>query len=191
MASPQESCTPSALTTSEVELIDRVHSHFQNNEPNKFHFFYRTASPFSNFHLCKFSENDIEFDTSEKYIMYHKAKLFNDNETATSILQVRHPAECKAFGRSVKNFDEKLWVQNRARIFSDGLYLKFTQDDRMKQALLKHEGSLLVEAAKDDCIWGVGLDENNPLIKDRSNWKGLNLLGYVLTDVLYRILDGK
>jgi len=57
----------------------------------------------------------------------------------------------------------------------------------MKQALLKHHGSLLVEAAANDGIWGVGLRKDNPLIKKRSNWKGLNLLGYILTDILQRI----
>jgi predicted NAD-dependent protein-ADP-ribosyltransferase YbiA (DUF1768 family) len=59
----------------------------------------------------------------------------------------------------------------------------------MKQALLKHYGSLLVEAAPEDCIWGVGLRKDNPLIKDSTNWKGLNLLGYILTDILQRIHD--
>jgi predicted NAD-dependent protein-ADP-ribosyltransferase YbiA (DUF1768 family) len=59
----------------------------------------------------------------------------------------------------------------------------------MKQALLKYRGHLLVEAADEDLIWGVGFRKNNPLIKNRSNWKGLNLLGYILTDILQRIQD--
>jgi len=65
--------TTSVLTSSESELINRVHSHFPNNEPNQFHFFYETASPFSNFHPCTFSENGIQFNSSEQYMMYHKA----------------------------------------------------------------------------------------------------------------------
>ena len=73
MASSDESCTTSNLTQSEIELIKRVHSHFPNNEPDRFYYFYATASPFSNFHPCSFSENGIAFDTSEKYMMYHKA----------------------------------------------------------------------------------------------------------------------
>lgn len=66
---------------------------------------------------------------------------------------------------------------------------QFTQDKKMNRALLEHYGSLLVEAAKNDNIWGVGLSKDNPLIKNRSNWKGLNLLGYILTDTLQRIHD--
>ncbi|CAF0725279.1 unnamed protein product [Rotaria sp. Silwood1] len=191
MASKHTSCTRSALTPSESELIKRVHSHFPNNEPDKFHFFYATASPFSNFHPCNLLENGIQFHTTEQYMMYHKAKLFNDNETAEAILQATTPADCKALGRTVKNFDEKLWMDNRTPILSQGLYLKFTEDDQLKQALLKHYGSLLVEAAGNDGIWGVGLKQDNPLIRNRSTWKGLNLLGYILTDTLHRIHDQK
>jgi hypothetical protein len=65
--------TKSTLTPSESELINRVHSHFPNNQPNKYHYFYQTASPFSNFHPCNFSENGIQFNSSEQYMMYHKA----------------------------------------------------------------------------------------------------------------------
>jgi hypothetical protein len=73
MASNNDSVTSSTLTPPEVELINRVHSHFPNNEPDKFHFFYQTASPFSNFHPCTFSEDGIEFTSSEQYMMHHKA----------------------------------------------------------------------------------------------------------------------
>jgi len=38
-----------------------------------------------------------------------------------------------------------------------------------------------------DTIWGVGLSEDDSLIKQRSNWKGLNLMGYLLTDIAYRL----
>ena len=57
----------------------------------------------------------------------------------------------------------------------------------MKRALLEQHGKLLVEAASNDGIWGVGLRKDNPLIKNRSKWRGLNLLGYILTDILQRI----
>ena len=61
----------------------------------------------------------------------------------------------------------------------------------MKKALLKEHGKLLVEAAATDGIWGVGLTAKDPLIQNPATWKGLNLLGYILTDVLYRIHPDK
>ena len=57
----------------------------------------------------------------------------------------------------------------------------------MKAALVQHRGSLLVEAAGNDRIWGVGMRKDDPAIKQRANWKGLNLLGYILTDVLQKM----
>ncbi|CAF0964429.1 unnamed protein product [Adineta steineri] len=184
MAANTRHITSSTLTAVETELINRVHSHFPNNEPNRFHYFYQTASPFSNFHPCTFSENEVQFHCSEQYMMYHKAKLFGDNETAEAILEAKSPADCKALGRIVRNFDGKLWMDNRTHIVSNALQLKFYQDTKMKQALLEQDGNLLVEASPNDGIWGVGLKKTDPLIKKRSNWQGLNLLGYILTDVL-------
>ena len=65
--------TSSELSAFETELISRVHSFFPNSEPDKFYFFYETASPFSNFHPCSFEENGLVFTSSEKYMMYRKA----------------------------------------------------------------------------------------------------------------------
>jgi predicted NAD-dependent protein-ADP-ribosyltransferase YbiA (DUF1768 family) len=53
--------------------------------------------------------------------------------------------------------------------------------------LLQKQDILLVEASANDCIWGVGLSEDDPSIHQRSAWKGLNLQGYLLTDIAYRI----
>jgi predicted NAD-dependent protein-ADP-ribosyltransferase YbiA (DUF1768 family) len=63
------------------------------------------------------------------------------------------------------------------------------QNEHLKEALLRHYGSLFVEAAVNDCIWGVGLHQNDPLIRNRVNWRGSNLLGYILTDIVHRIFD--
>jgi len=49
--------------------------------------------------------------------------------------------------------------------------------------LLMTGSKILVEASPEDCIWGVGLEENDPLILDEANWKGQNLLGKALMKV--------
>ncbi|CAF4045685.1 unnamed protein product, partial [Rotaria magnacalcarata] len=176
------------LSQSEIELINRVNSYFPKNNPTKFIYFYRNTSPFSNFYPSQVNDNGIAFHCIEQYMMYHKAKLFNDDETAERILDAKKPAQCKALGREVEPFNEETWMENRTKIVSNGNYLKFTTNQDLKAILLQHKDALLVEAAPNDRIWGVGLAENNPLIQRRSSWKGLNLLGYILTDITYRII---
>jgi predicted NAD-dependent protein-ADP-ribosyltransferase YbiA (DUF1768 family) len=61
------------LSSFETELINRVHAHFPNNEPTKFHFFYTNASPYSNFYPCTVTDNNIQFHCTEQYMMYQKA----------------------------------------------------------------------------------------------------------------------
>ena len=51
----------------------------------KFTFFWK--GPFSQWKKSKFVENDVEFNCAEQYMMYHKAILFNDQETAQKILK--------------------------------------------------------------------------------------------------------
>ncbi|UJR17664.1 hypothetical protein I4U23_004560 [Adineta vaga] len=179
----------SSISSIEIELINRVHSYFPNNDPDKFHFFYATQSPFSNFHPCSITDENFTFHSSEQYMMYHKAKLFEDEKIARQILGAATPGKCKALGREVENFDGQLWKEHRTRIVSNALYLKFTQNEQLQRALMKYRNCLYVEAAGNDCVWGVGLREQDPLIKKRTNWRGLNLLGYILTDIAHRIFD--
>lgn len=148
----------------------------------KYTFFYKTRNPFSNWHPAYFKDEDgVEYYCSEQYMMYKKAMLFGDNKTALEILDSNDPREQKALGRKVKNFDSAVWEANAKQIVYAACRLKFTQNHSMLKALLATEGTLLVEASPYDKVWGVGLGEDDPRIKDPKNWKGTNWLGEVLT----------
>lgn len=60
---------------------------------------------------------------------------------------------------------------------------KFTQNEDLKTELLKYNGKTFVEASPYDKKWGVGLGEDDPLILNKENWKGQNLLGECLTNL--------
>jgi len=150
----------------------------------KYTFFYKTRSPFSNWHSSTFVDDQgIEYNCSEQYMMYQKAILFGDSETAEDILSAEQPREQKDLGRKVKNFDSKVWDSKAKEIVFDGCKLKFSQNPAMKKVLMETKGTLLVEASPYDRIWGIGLGEDDPAIHDPSNWNGLNWLGEVLTEL--------
>lgn len=147
----------------------------------KFTFFYRSQSPFSQWYPASFVIEGITFNCAEQYMMYVKAILFNDEEMAKKIIEAKDPGKQKALGRAVRNFDPAVWEKERLNIVYKGNYAKFTQNEELKKHLLKTAGTTLVEASPRDTIWGIGLGADNPRSQDRSTWRGKNLLGEVLT----------
>ncbi|MDP5274204.1 NADAR family protein [Chengkuizengella axinellae] len=157
----------------------------------KFTFFWRTASPFSQWHRCHITVDGILFNCAEQYMMYKKAKLFDDHQIADKILKSSSPSEQKKLGRKVKGFDKDVWEANCKQVVYDGNYAKFTQNKQLKQKLLETKGTTIVEASPVDPIWGVGLSEDDPRILDRKTWKGTNWLGEILTQVREDIIAKK
>jgi ribA/ribD-fused uncharacterized protein len=138
--------------------------------------------------VAKFIINGIEFNCTEQYMMYMKAVLFGDEETSQKILEAKIPSRHKALGRKVKNFQQEMWESNCKKIVYDGNYAKFSQNPELKQKLLEAKGTI-VEASPVDCVWGVGLSEDDPRIKDRKTWRGKNWLGEVLTQLRDDLLN--
>src|SRR5262249_12551652 len=139
--------------------------------------------PFSQWHPSVFTVSGTRFNTAEQFMMYCKAVLFDDTETAAQILAAETPKEQKALGRVVKGFDEARWLLFREGVVYTGSYAKFTQNPELCDALLATRGTTLVEASPYDKVWGIGLGEDDPRARDRSQWQGLNLLGETLTRV--------
>lgn len=148
---------------------------------DQYTFFWRAENPFSQWHYASFSADDVEFNCAEQYMMYHKALLFKDSATAREILEADHPKTQKALGRKVVGFTDDLWKKHREDIVYQGNYHKFTQNPELKKILLATAGKTLVEASPYDRIWGIGLKEGDPRAMDPNQWRGMNLLGQILT----------
>jgi hypothetical protein len=171
-----------------------------NDDPEQFTFFYKTSSPFSQWHaarfrveegyLCYHPATEMEFNCSEQYMMYMKAMHFGDRDTAKLIMEASQPREQKELGRLVKGFRKDEWERVCIRIVYRGNYFKFIQNPKLLRKLIATAGTTLVEASPTDILWGVGLSENDPLIHDRKNWRGQNWLGEVLTRVRNDIMNG-
>lgn len=148
---------------------------------DKYYFFWN--GPFSQWYKSEFTVEGITFVTAEQYMMYNKAKLFEDDEIAELILKTDNPSEQKMLGRSVKNFDKKIWERQAKNIVTKGNIAKFSQNEELLSFMKNTKDLILVEASSYDKIWGIGLSENDPDIEDESKWQGTNWLGECLMKV--------
>ena len=131
----------------------------------------------------------LKYNCCEQYMMYQKALLFNDIETADMIMQTKSPKIQKEYGRSVKNFDKNIWDDICYDIVYKANFAKFSQNKELLKELLSTGDKILVEASPYDKIWGIGLGENHVGIENPENWMGLNLLGKAITEVKNDLLN--
>lgn len=146
---------------------------------------------FCQWHYSPFiDENKINYSCAEQYMMYQKALLFNDEEIAKKIIESKNPSIMKSLGQQVKNFDEKVWINNREKIVYKGNYYKFTQNPELKNKLIKSNKLIIAEASPFDRIWGIGFDAKKALHVSVNKW-GKNLLGKILMDVRENIISNQ
>jgi len=148
---------------------------------DKYIFFY--GGVFSQWAGKSFILDGSLFGTAEQYMMYRKAKLFGDHESAKKIWSSGDPAKQKALGRKVKNFDKDKWEAIAKTVVYEANWAKFTQHKDLQKQLLDTDEKIIVEASPSDCIWGVGLWANDPKILDSKNWRGTNWLGEAIMEV--------
>ena len=153
-------------------------------------YFYGLKNKFdymSNFYKTKFTDkNNIQYNCSEQYFMYHKCKTFDPDNTLLleSILTETSPTKIKKYGREVQNFNDTIWKEKRYNIMLEAIRLKFNQNEIIKQKLIETKSKILYEASKNDKIWGIGFyDKDAILITDKSKL-GQKLLGNALIKII-------
>jgi ribA/ribD-fused uncharacterized protein len=132
--------------------------------------------------------DDVYYPTAEHYMMVQKARLF-EPERMEMIRHAKTTKEVKLLGRSIRNFDEKIWEEKSFDIVLQANIAKFSQDEALKDFLLSTGDTVIVEASLYDKVWGIGMlgDDNDasyPL-----KWKGKNKLGFVLMRVREILLE--
>lgn len=137
----------------------------------------------SQFFPAHFVVDATTYPSAEHYMMSEKAKLFEDFEIFSKILNTHSPHQAKALGKKIQNFDESIWEQHRFEIVVKGNFEKFSQNTELKKFLSNTGDAILVEASPIDPIWGIGMTEDNANAHDPKKWRGLNLLGFALMKV--------
>lgn len=150
-------------------------------EDCEFVFFWKISDAngwLSNWSNHSFKDHDgNHFATAEHYLMFEKAKLMKDSQAMQKVLLAKSPEEAKKLGRSVKNWDESAWVNNREKIMLRGLELKLAAHPELQQLLSSTAGKVIAEASPYDVIWGIGLARSHQHVTKPKLWRGENLLG--------------
>ncbi|MEJ2855627.1 MULTISPECIES: NADAR family protein [unclassified Saccharothrix] len=176
---------------SKADLVAAVES----GERLRFLFFWNQNTPgatvhkgcLSQWYPSPFTAEGHTFATAEHYMMWRKAVLFDDDETASRILAAGHPHAAKDLGRRVRGFDLATWEAERFGIVAEGSTLKFASTPALREYLLGTGARVLVEASPLDRVWGIGLTEDDPHAADPARWPGENLLGFALHEARARL----
>ncbi len=141
----------------------------------------------SNWYPSAFEIRDIMFSSMEQYMMYEKAIVFDDLDTAQKILEEDDVAKIKQYGRQVTNYEEVVWNGVRQIVVYRGLLAKFSQNENLYRKLKRTGTAILAECAVHDKIWGIGLSMHDANRFHIQKWKGKNLLGFALMQVREQI----
>ncbi|KAL4237093.1 hypothetical protein ACF0H5_005475 [Mactra antiquata] len=149
----------------------------------QYHYFWKEYSPFSQWHPSKFTVDGNKYCCAEQYMMYTKAVLLHDDELASKILSCKDPSIIKGLGREVIQFSSDLWSSNCLHVVKEGNQAKFSQNHKLMEALFSTYPKILVEASPYDKKWGIGLNKKQESAWNEVTWEGLNLLGFLLTEL--------
>ncbi|EAC4735049.1 NADAR family protein [Listeria monocytogenes] len=172
--------------------LEKIQHKYRKGEKLKYIFFWGhqpaedgkiSKSCFSQWWICSFKVDGVEYNCAEQFMMAEKAKLFNDMEMREKILAAKHPKQAKDFGRLISGFQEDIWLKNRFNIVMRANQAKFSQNEELKKFLMQTKNRILVEASPVDKIWGIGIAADNKNVENPLYWKGLNLLGFALMAV--------
>lgn len=109
----------------------------------------------------------------------------DDGDTARRVLNVATPMEANRLGREVKNFEVDRWRGMVDDVAEQCSWLKFSQVEECRTALLGTGDKVLAEASQVDRNWVIGLAGDQA--DGREPESGRNLLGHALMRVRERL----
>ena len=130
--------------------------------------FFGYMHPFSNFYKSNFRIDDVIYPTVEHY---YQCKKTNDLDEEFYIMMADTPLKAKRLGRYVEYLKHDWSVKKNVYMYK-GIKAKFSQNEEMKNILLRTVDKELIEDNKFDSYWGCGKDG-----------KGRNMMGKILMKV--------
>nr|CAD2189624.1 unnamed protein product [Meloidogyne enterolobii] len=143
--------------------------------------FFTKKYVFSNHYGCHFEIDNISYFCVEQFYMRFKALVFGDFKSVEMIMEAKDAGAIKRIGSKIKDFNHHIWRKLCIIVMVIGNLAKYRQNGNLRKLLFKTGDSLLVEASPFDTYWGVGVGLGG--VYNRRNWRGLNVLGRILTRI--------
>lgn len=175
------------LISDKIDSLKNLKSIYERRLFLKYYFFYGYNNPLSQWYNANFIIDDLNFNSAEQWMMYSKAKLFNDHEKMNEIIKEPNQSCQRKLGRQVNGFKESIWIEKREEIVRIGNQEKFIQNKELNFFLKETNKMILAETSPVDLIWGIGFSTNDLERFDNSKWRGLNLLGNILMEIRQKL----
>ena len=129
------------------------------------------------------------YHSTEHYLFAKKAELANDFSALKLIAENKtDPGKIKQIGGKIP-MDRSIYEPKAWRWLWDANMAKYEQHHLLRQELFKTDGFRLVECSPKDSFWGVGIErKNSKLWKNSKTWKGLNVMGDLLTHLRRQLM---
>ena len=152
--------------------------------------FFGELNPLSNFHHAPFTCNGSLYHCSEQYIQHTKAKYFEDEGTASSIMAATTAAECKQISKDIRGYDRDSWLGNAKILCTPGILAKFEQNPLLSTTLLQTGDKTIIESSRDR-EWGTGIPLNDDRCLEREKWGSQGILGEILEEIRSTIKNNR
>lgn len=142
----------------------------------------------SNFAKSPFTYNNNQYAHVEQGYAHIKALTFNDNLTASKIMNTTDPAKCKSLASYVKGYNKTVWFKENIDIMTKLVTEKYKQNTALANQLLATDTKILCESVKDK-FWGTGISIGNNHALNKKQWSGKNNLGKILCAVRTKLAN--
>mmetsp|Transcript_11350 Transcript_11350/g.19836 ORF Transcript_11350/g.19836 Transcript_11350/m.19836 type:complete len:170 (-) Transcript_11350:129-638(-) len=124
----------------------------------------------SNWARSTFELDGRVFTSAEQYIMWSKATLMGDQESAENIMGTQNPAQQKKLGRAVHPWKRKIWARHMEDVQLCAAMAKFGQNRELLGAwLVRTFPKRLAEASPSETVFGIGLAPSDPHAQEPDN----------------------
>lgn len=170
------------LTAEEIgeKLIEADEPTTLEIKPIKDYLYIDGCWPFREWDPCKFTINEMTFNSLAQYVLAEQARYFEDREGLEIIMRDAH----KFKGKQVRGFREEVWQGVAGDVVSKAYENLFLQTPGALRVFMDTGDKILVNASQDK-FWGIGInryDDSNGV-----EWTGQNMLGSVLMRLRYKL----